>query len=143
VYLDRGIVSFYYPRPSLRALFAQYFGYGQGRARTLLRRRRLLSPRPLVPFAAVTSLSSFALVAAVVPGARALAALAWLFYGGALAAESARVSLRSRAPEAFPALVPIFATMHAAHGLGVWAGLLRNAGRGLAHLEPERLGARA
>jgi hypothetical protein len=33
--------------------------------------------------------------------------------------------------------------MHAAHGLGVWAGLLRNAGRGLADLEPERLPARA
>jgi succinoglycan biosynthesis protein ExoA len=143
VYLAREIVSFYYPRPSLRALFAQYYGYGQGRARTLLRRRRVLSPRPLVPFAAVTSLSSLAVLAAVLPGVRALAALAWLVYGGTLAAESARVCLRCGAPEAFPALVPIFATMHAAHGLGVWAGLLRNAGRGLERLEPERLSARA
>jgi cellulose synthase/poly-beta-1,6-N-acetylglucosamine synthase-like glycosyltransferase len=142
VYLCRDIVSFYYPRASLRELSAQYFAYGQGRARTLLRRRRVLSPRPLVPFATVTGFASLGLLAVAAPVARPVLLLAALLYGGLLAAESVRVARREGKAEVLPLLLLIFPTMHAAHGAGVWAGLVRNAGKGLAHLRPERLCAR-
>ena len=65
-------MSFYYPRASLGGLVRQYFAYGEGRARTLLRRRRLLSPRPLVPFAAVTAFASLSVLALAAPWARPL-----------------------------------------------------------------------
>ena len=142
VYLARDIVSFYYPRASLRALWSQYYAYGQGRARTLLRRRRLLSPRPLIPFATVTSLASLGVLALALPGARPLALLATLAYGAVVTAEAARVARRREGESVLPRLLMIFPTMHAAHGVGVWAGLLRNTGRGLADLRPERLPAR-
>lgn len=153
VYLARDIVSFYYPRASLGKLWAQYYAYGQGRARTLLRRRRLLSPRPLVPFATVTSFASLGALSLALPGIRPLALLAALLYGGMVTAESVRVARARRRYEAWsdpawwrevlPRLVLIFPTMHAAHGMGVWAGLLRNAGSGLSKRAPERLPARA
>jgi cellulose synthase/poly-beta-1,6-N-acetylglucosamine synthase-like glycosyltransferase len=50
VYLSRDIVVHYYPRESPRALARQYFKYGQGRARTLLKHRKLLTLRPALPF---------------------------------------------------------------------------------------------
>jgi hypothetical protein len=144
VYLSREVVSFYFPRASLRALFAQYYAYGQGRARTLLRRRRLLSPRPLVPFATVTSFAVMGILALAVPGARPLLLAAALAYAALVVAESARVARRASASrEVLPLLPLIFPTMHAAHGLGVWAGLARNAGRGIARATPERLLARS
>src|SRR5260370_18062673 len=50
IYMSGDIVAHYYPRESMRALARQYFKYGQGRARTLLKHGRLLSIRPAVPF---------------------------------------------------------------------------------------------
>ena len=50
VYLSPDIGVAYYPRESMRALARQYFKYGQGRARTLLKHRRFLSLRPALPF---------------------------------------------------------------------------------------------
>lgn len=141
VYLARDIVSFYYPRASLGALAAQYFSYGQGRARTLLRRRRLLSPRPLIPFAAVTGFASLLLAAAFVPAARWMLLVAVILYAGLVIAEAVRVGRRHGAA-VIPLMVLVFPTMHAAHGAGVWDGLIRNVGRGIAHRAPERLLAR-
>ena len=46
VYLSPAIVVGYYPRESLSALTRQYFAYGQGRARTLLKHGGLLSGDP-------------------------------------------------------------------------------------------------
>jgi len=141
VYLAPEIVSFYYPRASLGALFSQYFDYGQGRARTLLCRRRLLSPRPLIPFAAVTLLGALGLLALAIPAAWPLPVMAVLTYGALVLVESLRVARRHGAA-VLPRLPLIFPAMHAAHGAGVWAGLLRNAGAGLARRRPERLLAR-
>ncbi len=141
VYLAPEIVSFYYPRSSLRALASQYFAYGQGRARTLLRRRRLLSPRPLIPCAAVTTLGALCLLAIAVPAARPLLLAAALLYGALVVAESVRMARRHGAA-VLARLLLIFPAMHAAHGAGVWTGLGRNAGAGLGRREPERLLAR-
>src|SRR2546428_5067522 len=49
VYLSRDIVVHYYPRASLPALARQYFRYGCGRARTLVKPRSLPSIRPTLP----------------------------------------------------------------------------------------------
>jgi glycosyltransferase involved in cell wall biosynthesis len=141
VYLSRDLLSYYYPRASLGELAEQYFTYGQGRARTLLRRRRLLSPRPLVPFTAVTSFALLVLLALLVPAAWPLPALAAIAYASVVLVESARVARRF-GWDVFARVAIIFPTMHVAHGLGVWSGLLRNAGKGIAGREPERLLAR-
>jgi cellulose synthase/poly-beta-1,6-N-acetylglucosamine synthase-like glycosyltransferase len=141
IYLSREVVAYYYPRGSLLALFRQYFAYGEGRARTLLRRGRVLSPRPLVPFAAVTGFALLLALGIAVPRAWPLPAIAALLYAAGVTAESIRVA-RRHGPGVFPRLLLIFPTMHAAHGLGVWAGLLRHAWTGLPRDEPERLPAR-
>lgn len=139
VYLSRDIVAFYYPRSSLAALASQYYGYGKGRARTLIRRRRLLSPRPLVPFATVTTIALLALLAIALPVTWPLLALAVLGYAGIVVAEAFRVARRTDL-RLLPLLVTIFPTMHAAHGAGVWAGLIRWLGTTLP--DPERLPSR-
>jgi len=139
VYLSRDMVAFYYPRASLGALSRQYFAYGKGRARTLLRRRRLLSPRPLVPFAALTIFAILAAITAAHPPAWPLLAAAALVYAAAIAAEAVRVARRTDLA-LLPRLLVIFPAMHAAHGAGVWAGLVRGIGAALP--EPERLSAR-
>ena len=133
VFLSRSIIAFYYPRSTLRGLAAQYFGYGQGRARTLLRRRRLLSARPLVPFAALTIFVVLAVFAALVPGTAWVLAVACELYAGVLVIEAARLAATDL--RFFPLLLVIFPLMHAAHGLGVWEGLFRYAG---VELDPDR-----
>ena len=139
VYLSREIVSFYYPRASLTALARQYFSYGKGRARTLLRRRRLLSLRPLIPFAAVTTLTVLLALVIAVPAAWPLPVLAAVVYASVVLAESLRLARRHGAAAArLPLIFPI---MHLAHGLGAWAGLATWAGTGLARTSPPRLGA--
>jgi succinoglycan biosynthesis protein ExoA len=126
VYLSRDVVAYYYPRASLGALARQYFGYGQGRARTLLRRGRLPSVRPLVPFAWVTVLGLLAWFAVCVPRSAPLAGIAAELYLGVVAVEAARIA----APDLrfFPAVFSILPVMHLAHGIGVWMGLFRWAG---------------
>ena len=141
VYLSRDLVSYYYPRASLRELVSQYFVYGQGRARTLIGRRRLLSPRPMIPFAALTIFAALCLVALVFPATWPIPAVAAMLYATLLLAESVRVAHR-HGIDTFPLLPFLFASMHAAHGAGVWAGLFRYAGRGFARGAPERLVAR-
>jgi glycosyltransferase involved in cell wall biosynthesis len=122
VYLSRDIVAFYYPRASFGALARQYFAYGKGRARTLLLRRRLLSARPAIPFAAVTGFAMLLAFAAAVPSAWRLPALAALAYAGVVLAESLRLA-RRHGVAAAARLPVIFPVMHVAHGLGAWAGL--------------------
>src|SRR5215510_6061162 len=58
IYLSRDIVVHYYPRDSFRALATQYFRYGRGRARTLLKLGRFPKLRPLGPFIAMTGMAA-------------------------------------------------------------------------------------
>ena len=55
IYLSRDIHVRYFPRETFRALARQYFRYGSGRARTLLKHRRVLKLRPVLPFVALLS----------------------------------------------------------------------------------------
>jgi succinoglycan biosynthesis protein ExoA len=120
VYLSREIVSYYYPRDSLSGLARQYFKYGSGRARTLLKRRKLLSIRPIIPFLMVVA----ALVLLATSGLHDLTGFAFGLYGILTLVEAVRVGRRAGA-SALPVVWFIFPVMHIAHGLGFAAGLVR------------------
>lgn len=122
IYLSRKIVVHYAPRDGYRSLARQYLRYGSGRARTLLKHRRLPTVRPAAPFllvaAAVTLLASESL--------RPFAPYAFLLYAVAALVEALRVSGRQGA--GLVAIVAtIIPTLHVAHGVGFAAGLVRYA----------------
>jgi glycosyltransferase involved in cell wall biosynthesis len=117
IYLSREIELYYYPRDSLAGLARQYFRYGQGRARTLLKHRRLRSLRPAAPFLGLVMLASTLLAAAN------LAAVALLLYGGCVLVEAKRQASRFRSPLAVTASA--FPIMHFSHALGFGMGLVR------------------
>ncbi len=136
VYLSRDIVVHYYPRESPRALARQYFKYGQGRARTLLKHRRLLAWRPALPF---LWLAGEVALLATWPwhplGPWSLAA-----YALATGAEAVRVVRRADGRGDIPhdkgfLTVPlctavvwgIFPMLHVSHGAGFAAGLVKYA----------------
>lgn len=120
VYLSRDIVVHYYPRDSYRTLAKQYFKYGQGRARTLLKHGSFPSPRPAIPFLMV------------VGGAALLATSRWHrltlpafgLYAVATAVEAVRVGQRAGLP-AIPIVWGIFPVLHVSHGVGFASGLLK------------------
>jgi succinoglycan biosynthesis protein ExoA len=119
VYLSRDIVSFYYPRESMRALARQYFRYGQGRARTMLKHRKLPSVRSAIPFLA---LAGETLLLAIAPWNLGAASLAG--YALATGAEAVRVG-RDEGLAAIPVVWAIFPVLHASHGAGFASGLVK------------------
>lgn len=133
VFLSREIVVHYYPRDSIRSLARQYFRYGRGRARTLLKHGRFLSLRPIIP-------------AAMVAGGIALLATVHLqpftpFLFGAFAALTGAEALRVGRAGGLGQVVTvwaIFPVLYLAHGVGFGAGLVRYGLRPDWN-EPERL----
>ena len=119
VYMSREIVSHYYPRESMRALARQYFKYGQGRARTLLKHRKLRSIRPALPF---LGLVGEAIVLGVAPWQ--IGGLSIMGYALATGAEAVRVG-RGEGLAAIPVVWAIFPVLHASHGAGFAAGLVK------------------
>ena len=120
IYLSRDIEVHYYPRDSFRALARQYFKYGQGRARTLLKHRKLPTLRPLVPFFLVVGGGVLLVTSPVQP----LTGPAFAAYAAACAFEAVRVGRRAGWP-AVPIVWAIFPTLHLSHGLGFARGLVR------------------
>jgi succinoglycan biosynthesis protein ExoA len=120
VFLSRKIVVSYVPRDSFRGLARQYFRYGKGRARTLLKHRTFPTARPALPFLMVVG----GLSLLVVPSLRRLAPLAFGLYGSGVLVEAVRVSRRHRLALA-PVVAAIFPVLHVAHGVGFAAGLAR------------------
>jgi succinoglycan biosynthesis protein ExoA len=110
----------YIPRDSIPALWRQYRGYGQYRARTARRhpaslRRSAVLP-PLVVLDALVALAAPRLFCRV-------ARVTLLVYGAALMGAAAETARRWRDPAA---LVPVvLATMHFAHGVGFLEGACR------------------
>jgi glycosyltransferase involved in cell wall biosynthesis len=138
VYLSREIVVRYMPRDRAAPLARQYFRYGQGRARTLLKHRKLLSIRPVVPFLMVVS---GALLVATTP-LHGITPLVLGAYAGLTLAEAVRVGRRGGLREVLTAW-GIFPILHVAHGLGFAAGLVRYARRpdwgGIERIPPREL----
>ena len=119
VYLSRDIQTWYYPRSSPVALARQYFKYGHGRARTLLKHGKFLSLRPAIPFLMVVGGATLLATSAVQPWTP------WAFaaYGALTLTEAVRVG-REAGPAAIPVVWAIFPLIHVAHGLGFATGLL-------------------
>lgn len=137
IYLSREIVVHYFPRDSFRALAKQYYKYGIGRARTLLKLGSFPSLRPALPFLMVAG----GTLLLVVPPLWPLAPLAFATYALATGAEAIRVGAKL-APAAIPTIWAIFPTLHVSHGFGFAAGLLRYLRKPDWPAEPERIARR-
>ena len=122
VYLSRDITVHYYPRSSMGSLARQYFKYGQGRARTLLKHGRFLSWRPALPFLWLTSEAVLFATSLWQP----LGTLSLAVYALVAGAEAVRVG-RREGVAAIPVVWSIFPVLHVSHGAGFAAGLVRYA----------------
>jgi len=120
IFLSREIIVHYFPRTSLRGLARQYFRYGTGRARTLLKHRRYPTLRPLVPALTMSTLASTLVVPLLWP----LAPAAFGLYAVATGGEAARVG-RPIGVGAIPLVWAMFPVMHASHAAGFAYGLVR------------------
>lgn len=134
IYLSRDIVVHYFPRDSLKGLAKQYYRYGRGRARTLLKLGRFPTLRPLLPFAMVTGATALVTLPPLWP----LAPVAFTTYALATGAEAVRVG-RKVGPSAIPVVWAIFPTLHLAHGVGFAAGLVQYLRKPDWPAEPERV----
>jgi cellulose synthase/poly-beta-1,6-N-acetylglucosamine synthase-like glycosyltransferase len=122
VYLSPDIGVSYYPRDSMPSLARQYFKYGQGRARTLLKHGRLPSWRPALPLLWLLGEAALLATSPWQPlGSWTLAA-----YALATGAEAIRVA-RGEGALAVPVVWAIFPVLHVAHGAGFAAGVVRYA----------------
>lgn len=121
VYLSREIVVHYHPRESFRALARQYFKYGRGRARTLLKHKKLLSLRPAIPFLMVSGATTLLLTSAIQP----FTPLAFAAYALATGAEAVRIGARAGVTT-IPIVWAIFPVLHVSHGVGFAVGLVKH-----------------
>jgi glycosyltransferase involved in cell wall biosynthesis len=122
VFLSRDVEVHYYPRDSFQSLARQYYKYGRGRARTLLKLRKFLSVRPALPFLMVSGGAALLATSAVQP----FTVPAFSAYLLATGAEAVRVSRKAGLPaSAIPVVWAIFPVLHASHGVGFAAGLWR------------------
>lgn len=118
IFLSRDIVVHYFPRDSFKALAKQYFRYGRGRARTLLKHRKLPSIRPVLPAAAV--LGGASLLAAGPSNPLTLICLS--AFVALTGVEAARVGRRGGLRQ-FLTVWAIFPVLYGAHGIGLLTGL--------------------
>jgi hypothetical protein len=127
------IVSWYWPRNSLSALFRQYFQYGFWKIAVIRKHRLPASIRHLIPGAFVMWL--MASIAAALAGlAFGNEAVAWTGAGALLGAlllyAAACVAAAVAAPKPYgqdvaPLLPAVFAVYHISYGLGFLLGLAR------------------
>ncbi|WP_120635833.1 glycosyltransferase [Ruegeria sp. EL01] len=108
----------YFPRITIAAVFRQYFNFGGGRARTMLKHRQMPRLRQLAMMG-ITPALGLVVLAPLTP-IFALPAAIWisacLIAGGALAAERRQVSVLSAGPIAI--------VMHLGWSVGFWRQLL-------------------
>jgi succinoglycan biosynthesis protein ExoA len=134
VYLSKDIVVHYFPRGSFQALAKQYYKYGQGRARTLLKRGKFLSSRPAIPVLVTLSGAAMLLTSPFQP----FTPLAFAAYALATGAEAVRVG-RSLGPLGVPLVWAMFPVVHVSHGIGFGVGLVKYTLSPDWPAEPERL----
>jgi succinoglycan biosynthesis protein ExoA len=120
IYLSREIVVHYTPRGSFRKLARQYFLYGRGRARTLVKHGGLPSPRPLLPTAMVVA----GLVLLATSNLQPFTP--WLFGAFALLTglEAVRVG-RAGGMRQVATVWAIFPVLYVSHAAGVLSGTAR------------------
>jgi len=137
IYLSKDIIVHYFPRDSIKALATQYFRYGRGRARTLLKLGRFPTLRPLLPFFLVSGAAALLVTPPLWPFAPA----AFATYALATGAEAVRVGAKL-GPRAIPTIWAIFPVLHASHGAGFAAGLWQYLRNPDWPAEPERVAPR-
>ena len=120
IYLSRDIVVHYFPRESLKTLAKQYYKYGRGRARTLLKLGKYPTLRPALPFLMVCGGAAMLAIPPLWP----LAPFAFATYALATGAEAVRVGGKLGA-RGIATVWAIFPTLHISHGVGFAAGLLQ------------------
>jgi len=108
----------YVPRRTLKALWRQYFRFGSGRARTVLKHRITPRIRQMIPIAVAPAIALLAL--APLHPAFALPATLWVL---ACLAGGAALAIANREALAV-AMGPVAGTMHAAWSAGFWYRLL-------------------
>jgi len=137
IYLSRDIVVHYFPRTTFKTLAKQYFKYGRGRARTLLKLGSFPTLRPFIPFLMTAGAATLVAFPPLWP----VAPLAFAGYAIATGAETARVGARL-GPAALPLVWAMFPVLHVSHGVGFAAGLVQYLRKPDWPDEPERVAAR-
>lgn len=118
------IRSTYYPRPSLKKLFAQYSQYGYWKVRVIQKRGRPAALRHVVPalFALFWIVSGFAV--ALFPPLAPLPLVVGSCYALLLAWATLRTSLEARSLRYALVLPFTFAAFHLGYGVGTLQGLV-------------------
>ena len=137
VYLSRDIIVHYFPRDSFKTLAKQYFKYGRGRARTLIKLGTFPTLRPLLPFFMTSGAAALVSIPLLWP----LAPAAFATYALATGAEAVRVGGKL-GPAGIPLVWAMFPILHRSHGAGFAAGLFRYLRNRDWPEEPERIGPR-
>lgn len=121
VWLTQAARVVYYPRRTPTALWRQYFGFGRGRARTMLKHRMGLKPRQAAPL--VIAPAVLLALGGLVFAPLAVPAMAWaaacLGYGALLAYRTRDANLLLSGPAAM--------IMHLGWSAGFWTQVLRRA----------------
>jgi cellulose synthase/poly-beta-1,6-N-acetylglucosamine synthase-like glycosyltransferase len=137
IYLSRDIVVHYFPRETFAALAKQYFRYGRGRARTLLKLGTLPTLRPALPFLMTAGAATLVAVPPLWP----LAGATFATYALATGVEAVRVA-RKLGPASIPLVWAMFPVLHISHGCGFAVGLWQYLRKPDWPAEPERIGPR-
>ena len=118
IWLTDRVRSNYHPRRTPRALLRQYFNYGRGRARTVLKHRTPLKLRQALPLAVAPAAAGLTLTPVFWPFA--VPAVAWaaaaVTYGAGLAVRQGDAALLLSGPAAM--------IMHLGWSTGFWMQLL-------------------
>ena len=123
VYLSSSIECWYYPRDSIRGLAIQYFKYGRGRARTVLKHGNILRISSFLPFFFFFGTLGLLGLGGFLPAALYAGLGLGAIYAMAITLESLRIAVRH---ERYCALMlpAVFFTTHLAHACGVAWGLI-------------------
>jgi succinoglycan biosynthesis protein ExoA len=120
VTVRRDIVVHKADASSFKDLFRRHYQLGRSRARTAVKERRVRSLRTLAPLAIVVGGGALAATSSVQP----LTPLAAALYALVTGAAAVRVG-RSEGLVTIPIAWAAYPIMHAAHGIGFGAGLVR------------------
>jgi glycosyltransferase involved in cell wall biosynthesis len=130
IVLDPSIQTRYRPRGSLTKVFRQYYEYGRWKVPVMLKHRRALGGRSLVPIVFVTSLAALGILSIRSDFARRLLAGELVVYGvGALAFAAASIRKRGEDWALLPASAATFLAFHTGYGIGMlrgWLGALKS-----------------
>jgi hypothetical protein len=123
IWQSPSIKSWYSPRGSLRALFAQYRQYGYWKVRVIQKHRLPASVRQLVPVVFVSAVGGLGMAAPFAPLAALGLAGVVGSYGIFLAAASVATARRA-GWRYLPALPAVYACFHTSYGIGFLRGIV-------------------